>query len=106
MVGMDAVPLFPSMTSKRTAKIVRKRVSESRMKMPGFNWKRGMIYIMANRHLLSNISNKVKKYLPVRKSDKGVRPGMNSKVLKNKEGNEDLQWLFTGRTPQRRSSGR
>ena len=37
LVGMDAVALFPSLSGKTTARIVRKRVMESEVKCEGFN---------------------------------------------------------------------
>ena len=99
MVGMDAVALFPSLTSRRTAGIVRDRVRRSKMKMSGFNWKKGMIYIKANLHLKISLSKSVRRFLPLRKSNQGVEPGMGSKGLKNKDGSENLQWYFPRNNP-------
>ena len=45
MVGMDAVALFPSLSGEETARIVRRKVEESRIKADGFNWKKAMLYI-------------------------------------------------------------
>ena len=39
LVGMDAVALFPSMSGRITAEIVRRRVMESRIQWEGFNWR-------------------------------------------------------------------
>ena len=99
MIGMDAVALFPSMTGKRTAKIVRERLKKSPIKLQGFNWKKALMYVRINKHLTSYISKKVKRYMPVRKSCQGVEPGMSSKGLENKEGKEDLQWIFPRKNP-------
>ena len=99
MIGMDAVALFPSMTGKRTAKIVRERLKRSPIKLQGFNWKKALVYVRINKHLTSYISKKVKRYMPVRKSCQGVEPGMSSKGLENKEGKEDLQWIFPRKNP-------
>ena len=87
MVGMDAVALFPSLTGKRTASIVKRRTATSNIRVKGFNWKRGAIYIKINRHLVKNISKEVRKFIPIRKKSQGTAPGMASKGLKNKEGN-------------------
>ena len=51
LVGMDAVALFPSLSWKRTGAIVRKRILKSKMKLEGFNWRKGMVYIKTNRAL-------------------------------------------------------
>ena len=99
LVGMDAVALFPSLTGKRTAHIVQKRTAESDIKLRGFNWKRAAIYIKINRHLVRNIKKEIRKYIPIRKSDRGTTPGMSSQGLKSKAGNEDLQWIFIGKKP-------
>ena len=42
--------------------------------------------------MISGISKGVRKYLPVRKKNQGVTPGMSSKGLSNKENSEDDQW--------------
>ena len=96
---MDAVALFPSMTGKRTAQIVRKRITRSPIKLRGFNWKRGVIYIRVNRSLTSPLSKVVKKFLPIRKTQKGMEPGMASEGLKHKVGSEDKQWFFPRKNP-------
>ena len=51
LVGMDAVALFPSLTSKRTAKIVREMITKSKIKVEGFNWHKAMVYVKLNLHL-------------------------------------------------------
>ena len=96
---MDAVALFPSLTGKRTAEIVQRRTAKSSLKLRGFNWKRAAIYIKINRHLTKHIKKEIRKFIPIRKSDRGTTPGMASQGLKNKDGNEDLQWIFIGKKP-------
>ena len=61
MVGMDAVALFPSMGGKNTAKIVRKKVEESKITWEGFNWKKSLIYLLANKHLIGKVDKDVRK---------------------------------------------
>ena len=87
LVGMDAESLFPSMTGKRTGKIVRERINKSRMKIRGFSWKKGMAYIKMNRRLTSGIPNHLKKYLPVRKKNQGTE----QKNRRRRRGTKDLQ---------------
>ena len=99
LVGMDAVSLFPSMTSKTTARIVREKIEKSEMKMDGFCWKKAMAYIRMNKHLTSKISKNLKKYWPIRKSNKGTEPGMSSEGMKGRAGTEKKQWIFTSRKP-------
>ena len=99
MVGMDAVALFPSLSGKRTAEIVRERVKKSRLKLSGFNWRKAMIYIISNKHLVKKISKETRKFLPIRKSSRGTKPGMNSEGLKSKEGSEESQWFYPRSSP-------
>ena len=99
LVGMDAVALFPSLSGKRTARIVRRRVARSNLKFEGFNWKKAVIYAMTNKHLISSIPKEIKKFFPIRKSNKGTKPGLNSKSMKNKENSEDEQWYFHRKNP-------
>ena len=89
LVGMDAVALFPSMTGRRTAGIVRKRMMMSKMEMNGFNWKKGALYIRMNMNLKIKISPEVRKFLPVRRKTQGVEPRMGSAGLRNKEGSKN-----------------
>ena len=100
LVGMDAVALFPSLSGRTTARIIRKRVMESEVKCEGFNWKKAAVYIMANKHLVEKISKKTKKYFPIRKKAQGVTPGMNSKGLSYKENSEEMQWFYPRRNPE------
>ena len=72
LVGMDAVALFPSLSGKNAARIVRKKVMESRMKCEGFNWKKATIYIINNKQYIEKITNETKKYFPLRKKNQGV----------------------------------
>ena len=99
LVGMDAVALFPSLSGKRTARIVRRRVARSNLKFEGFNWKKAVIYVMTNKHLISSIPKEIKKFFPIRKSNKGTTPGLSSKSMKNKENSEDEQWYFHRKNP-------
>ena len=98
LVGMDAVALFPSLTGKRTGRIVRKRILKSKMKMEGFSWKRGMVYIKTNKNLTSGIPKEIRRFLPLRKSKQGVEPGMASKSLRKDEALEN-QWFFPYKNP-------
>ena len=99
LVGMDAVALFPSLSSKITAGIVRKKVMESTMKCEGFNWKKAAIYILANKHLVGKMNKETRKYFPLRKKVQGVTPGMGSKGLNNKEESEEEQWFYPRKNP-------
>ena len=98
LVGMDAVALFPSLSGKRTSKIVRKRIVMSRIKLEGFNWKKGMVYIKTNRSLTSGIPKEIRKFLPLRKSNQGVEPGMSSQSLR-KDAAMENQWFFPYKNP-------
>ena len=99
LVGMDAVALFPSLSGKRTSRIVRKRIMASKMKMKGLQWRRGMIYIRINRKLTSGIPKEIRKYLPLRKSSQGVEPGMASQSLRKDDALEN-QWYFHYKDPR------
>ena len=96
---MDAVALFPSLSGRTTAEIVRRRVMESRIQWEGFNWKKAAIYILANKHLVGKISRETRKFLPLRKKSQGVTPGMGSKGLSNKEKSEEEQWFYPRKDP-------
>ena len=63
LLGLDVEALFPSMTSARTGEIVRRRMMKSKMKVEGFQWKVGLVYILMNKHLTTNLG-KMWKILP------------------------------------------
>ena len=98
LVGMDAVALFPSLSGRKTSEIVGRRVAASPMKMDGFSWRRGMVYVKTNRRLVREIPKELKKYLPLRKSSNGVEPGMASKSLRS-DRNLEKQWYFMRENP-------
>ena len=98
LIGMDAVALFPSLSGKNTAKIVREAAEKTTMKMEGFDWKKGMVYVRVNRHL-TRIRKEMKKFLPIRKSMRGTEPGMASEGLNKRKSKIENQWIFTRRIP-------
>ena len=100
MLGLDVEALFPSMTSKRTGEIVRKRMMKSEMKLEGFNWRMGLVYIKMNKHLTSNLGN-MWKILPFRKKVGGRTPGMSSDGMTGKKGKVEDQWTFKTKTVTR-----
>ena len=69
---------------KETGRIVRKRVKDTKIKFDGFNWRKAAVYIQINKKILSRIGTKqvVFRYLPIRKSNKGVQPRVGSKGMK------------------------
>ena len=101
LVGMDAVALFPSMSGKETGKIVRKRIKDSNVKIEGFNWRKAAVYIKINRGMLSKsgTEREVFKFLPFRKSNRGVQPKMGSTGMKAEIGSEKTQWIFPNKNP-------
>ena len=99
LVGMDAVALFPSLSGKTTARIVKKKIIESRMKCEGFNWKKATIYILNNKQYIEKITTQTRRYFPVRRKNQGTQPGINSKGLKNIEGSEEEQWFYPRKNP-------
>ena len=101
LVGMDAVALFPSMSGKETGKIVRKRIKDSSVRIEGFNWRKAAVYIRINRGKLSKsgTEREVFKFLPFRKSNRGVQPKMGSTGMKAEIGSEKIQWIFPNKNP-------
>ena len=58
-----------------------------------------MMYIQSNKSLIKTISKNIRKYAPIRKSNKGTTPGMASEGLKIEQGSEDKQWHFIRKNP-------
>ena len=93
LLGLDVEALFPIMTAARTGKIVRNRMMKSKMKIEGFDWRRGLVYIKMNKHMTSDL-NSLWKILPYRKKVDGVTPGMASQGMTGKRGKIEDQWVF------------
>ena len=93
MLGLDVEALFPSMTSARTGELVRKRMMRSTMKVEGFNYKMGLVYIQMNRELTPGLG-RMWKILPHRRKVGGTAPGMASKAMSGKGGDVEEQWVF------------
>ena len=93
LLGLDVTALFPSMTSARTGRIIRRRLMKSSMKAQGFNWKVGLVYVVMNKHLTSDLG-KLWKILPYRRKVGGTAPRMSSKGMISKEGDIEEQWCF------------
>ena len=93
LLGLDVVALFPSMSSRKTGEIVRKRLMKSKLSFSGFDWRRGAAYVVINKHLTSNIGS-LWKVLPYRKKVGGTQPGMTSQGMMGKEEEIEKQWAF------------
>ena len=92
MLGLDVEALFPSMSSKRTGEIVRKRIMKSRIEPRGFNWKVGLTYIVINKHLTSSLGS-MWKLLPYRRKVGGNTPEMASKGMQRKDEDVEEHWV-------------
>ena len=93
LLGLDVSALFPSMSAKRTGEILRSRMMKSQMEVKGFNWRMGLVYILMNKHLTTNLG-KMWKILPYRKKVGGTAPGMASQGMSGKNGKVEDQWVF------------
>ena len=56
IIGSDVVALFPSIKSKTTGLIVRRRVEKSSLKFPGFNYRQGARYIVMNKNYTGDLT--------------------------------------------------
>ena len=93
LLGLDVKALFPSMSARKTGEIIRKRMMKSEMKVEGFNWKMGLVYILMNKNLTSNLGT-MWRLLPFRKKTGGTAPGMSSQGMSGKSGRVEDQWSF------------
>ena len=101
LIGMDAVALFPSLSGKNTARIVREAAENTTMELEGFDWKKGMVYVRVNKHL-TRVKREMRKFLPIRKSTRGTEPGMASQSLNKRKYRTENQWIFTQKIPTQR----
>ena len=97
VLGNDVVALFPSIKSRNTGLIVRKRIE----KIEGFSYKRGARYVMMNRKYTSDL-HELWGVLPYRRKNTGTEPGMFGKNVNSKNESDvdmDSQWVFPKREP-------
>ena len=63
------------MSAKKTGEIVRQRLIKSKLKISGFDWRRGAVYKVMNNHLTENLGS-LWKILPYRRKIGVTYPGM------------------------------
>ena len=81
------------MISKNNGKILRRQAAKNKLKVRGFKWKHGARYIRIHKHLTGD-SRKVWKFLPWRRKQGGVEPGIISEEIKSMDGDIEKQWCF------------
>ena len=77
LVGSDVKALFPSITSKHTGEIIRRRVQNTTLRMEGFDVEKGLAYIAMNSHLTGELEN-LKHVIPERKNKSNVELKMSA----------------------------
>ena len=80
IIGSDVVALFPSIKSRTTGLIIRRRVERTTLQFPGFNYRQGARYIVMNRHYTGDLQG-LANILPRRRKTQGVTPGMTRKAM-------------------------
>ena len=100
IIGSDVVALFPSIKSRNTGMIVRKRVEKTTLKFPGFNYRQGLRYIKMNLNLTGDLSA-LRYLMPRRRKRQGVSPGMTGKAGSDRKEEDDgeCQWIYPDREP-------
>ena len=100
VIGSDVVALFPSIKSKSTGLIIRRRVEKSSLKFPGFNYRQGARYILMNRKYTGDLTG-IASILPWRRKKQGVTPGMTGKAGTDRKEDDDgeKQWVYPAREP-------
>ena len=85
LIGSDVKALYPSIQSKKTGQIIRKRVENSSIKFEGFDIKAGLSYISMNKNLTEVAE--IEHLLPTRRS--GKTTDLKMRALKNDWNPED-----------------
>ena len=93
ILGLDVVGLFPAMKSKNSGMILRRQAVKNPMKVKGFRWRHGARYIRLHKHLTGDLG-KVAKFLPWRRKNGGVAPGITSEEVNSIDGDIEKQWCF------------
>ena len=76
VIGSDVKALYPSIKSKKTGQIIRKRVENSKINFEGFDTKAGLAYIAMNTNLTE--VDEIEHLLPLRKSGKTTQLKMSA----------------------------
>ena len=96
LFGCDVVPLFPSLTSKRTGEIIRDRILKSKLEFKGFDDKQGRRYIVMNKDLTTDMRG-LRRTLPWRRKEGGSEPGMSGRIGTKLDDDPEDQWVFPER---------
>ena len=97
LIGSDVKALYPSIKSKKTGQIIRKRVESSNVKFKGFDIKTGLSYISMNKNLTGVAE--IEHLLPTRRSGKTTE--LKMRAIKN-DWNPEEKFEFKNEeyTPQ------
>ena len=93
IVGNDVISLFPSLDSVNTGKIVRHEVTNSTIKVEGFDMRLGLRYVAMNEGYTSDLEQ-IRNIMPKRVTKPGIKPTMKSKWVNCKEILEDDDWVY------------
>ena len=91
LIAADCEAMFPSMRRISTSKIIAKMFMESSMKVGGFSWKEAAKYITIVCQPNEIHQAGLSQLMPVRRHNKGPRPGLASKDVHSKTRDADDQ---------------
>ena len=93
LIGNDVTALYPSLSAKNTARIIKEAIVKSEVDFRGFDVDKGRAYIAINSDLVENMED-IKHLIPTRKYKTGTKPTMSS-ITRN--WNPNNQWEFPNR---------
>ena len=98
LIGNDVVALFPSIKSRTTGIIIRMEAEKSPIKVEGFEFEKGLKYIVMNKKYTGNLKT-IANLIPWRKKVGGVQPGMKNKNVNRKVEKEETLWIYPKAIP-------
>ena len=90
VASQDVEALYPALNIEESARICAERVQNSTLEFDGVDYVWALKYIAMNITKEEAPRNKLWRLLPVRRSKKGIRPGINSM----EEEEKHTKWVF------------
>ena len=94
IVGTDVVSLYPNLDITRVVHNIEEAILSSKMKWVDIDYLEGVRYVALNWSAAQCRESNLRRILPVRRKNKGSRPGLRGAGPRGSTRGDTEQWLF------------
>ena len=99
VAGFDVKTLYPSLTARHAAKVIKEVILKSKMKWEGINYKEAARYCAMCYDQFEMRANGLDRIAPWRRYRKGCKPGVTGSGPLGMESDDEVIWVFPNREP-------